>query len=80
MSDEAVWAQVEAGLAPTAARVAAVAASKRLHLGQAGVARHAAELSAAVLGAGPLEPWLHHPDVTDVLVNGIDGVLSLIHI
>ncbi|MBK9100103.1 MAG: TadA family conjugal transfer-associated ATPase [Austwickia sp.] len=74
VSDEAVWAQVEAGLAPTAARVAAVAASKRLHLGQAGVARHAAELSAAVLGAGPLEPWLHHPDVTDVLVNGIDGV------
>jgi pilus assembly protein CpaF len=27
-----------------------------------------------VVGAGPLEPWLHTPEVTDVLVNGADHV------
>jgi pilus assembly protein CpaF len=27
-----------------------------------------------VVGAGPLEPWLHTPEVTDVLVNGAEQV------
>lgn len=72
--NEAVWAEVEAGNLPTAQRVAKVAASHGVLLGQGGVAAKTAELSAAVLGAGPLEPWLRHPDVTDVLVNGTEGV------
>lgn len=70
----ALWAQVAAGHAPTQARVAQVAASRRVVLGQYGVAAHEAELAAAVLGAGPLEPLLADPAVTDVLVNGTAGV------
>ncbi len=70
----AVWAQVAAGHPPTQARVAQVAASRRIVLGQHGVAAHEAELAAAVLGAGPLEPLLADPAVTDVLVNGTAGV------
>lgn len=72
--NEAVWAQVAAGHPPTQARVAQVAASRRLVLGQNGVAAHEAQLTAAVLGAGPLEPLLADPAVTDVLVNGTTGV------
>ncbi len=70
----AVWEQVEAGRGPTPERVAEVAESRLVVLGRTGVAAHAAELSAAVLGAGPLELLLRDAEVTDILVNGTEGV------
>jgi pilus assembly protein CpaF len=43
-------------------------------LGQAGARLARSELAAQVLGAGPLEPLLADPRVTDVLVNAHSGV------
>ena len=45
-----------------------------VRLGDEGVAEARSQLAAQVLGAGPLEPYLADPAVTDVLVNGATGV------
>jgi pilus assembly protein CpaF len=43
-------------------------------LGETGALRARSDLAAQVLGAGPLEPLLADPLVTDVLVNAVSGV------
>jgi pilus assembly protein CpaF len=51
-------------------------AAETLRLGRTGAGEVRAALGAALLGAGPLEPHLADPLVTDVLVNG-DGAVWL---
>jgi pilus assembly protein CpaF len=69
-----VWAQIRAGRAPTRGLVAQVLDGEAVVLGETGVLRARSELAAQVLGAGPLEPLLADPQVTDVLVNAGSGV------
>lgn len=70
----AMWDQARAGQPPDRDRVVDVAREEVGALGRTRVAASADELSARVLGAGPLDPWLADPDVTDVGVNG-DGLV-----
>ena len=58
----------------TPARVAAALRDRGRPVGDAAVLAVHDRLSAEVLGAGPLEPLLRTPGVTDVLVNGPDAV------
>ena len=69
-----VWAQIRAGRAPTQGLVAQVLDGEAVVLGERGALRARRELAARVLGAGPLEPLLADPQVTDVLVNAGSGV------
>jgi pilus assembly protein CpaF len=69
-----VWAQIRAGRAPTPGLVAQVLDGEAVVLGRTGALRARSELAAQVLGAGPLQPLLADPQVTDVLVNGGSGV------
>ena len=69
-----VWAQIRQGRVPTPILVAQVLDGEAVVLGEAGVLRARVELAAHVLGAGPLEPLLADPQVTDVLVNAGSGV------
>ncbi len=69
-----VWAQIRAGRAPTQGLVAQVLDDESVVLGEAGALSARRELAAQVLGAGPLEPLLADPQVTDVLVNACSGV------
>jgi len=64
-----VWAQIRAGRAPTLGLVAQVLDGEAAVLGETGALRARSALAAQVLGAGPLEPLLADPQVTDVLVN-----------
>jgi pilus assembly protein CpaF len=59
-----------AGVEPSAAHVMVALRAERAVLGDAEILAVARELSADLIGAGPLEPLLAAPDVTDVLVNG----------
>lgn len=58
----------------TTGRVAAALRAEERLLGDREVLVLADELRAEFVGAGPLEPLLRSPDVTDVLVNGPDEV------
>ena len=69
-----VWAQIRAGRPPTLGLVAEVLDGESVVLGETGALRARSELAARVLGAGPLEPLLADPEVTDVLVNADSGV------
>ena len=69
-----VWAQIRLGRAPTVGLVSQVLEDEAVVLGEAGASRARLELAAQVLGAGPLEPLLADPLVTDVLVNAGSGV------
>jgi len=69
-----VWAQIRAGRAPTLGLVAEVLEDEAVVLGERGALGARIELAAQVLGAGPLEPLLADPHVTDVLVNAGSGV------
>ncbi|WP_245934195.1 TadA family conjugal transfer-associated ATPase [Branchiibius hedensis] len=69
-----LWEQIRAGRSPDDAGVSQVAEADRAVLGDGHVARLRAQLHSDVLGAGPLEVLLADPTVTDVLVNGLDGV------
>jgi len=69
-----VWAQILQGRAPTEGLVAEVLDDEAVLLGHEGIAFARSELAAQVLGAGPLDPLLSDPAVTDVLVNGAAGV------
>ncbi|GAA1271656.1 TadA family conjugal transfer-associated ATPase [Sphaerisporangium rubeum] len=55
---------------PTAAQVAAALRAEQAVLGDAEILAVARALRADLIGAGPLEPLLAEPEVTDVLVNG----------
>src|SRR6476620_9973983 len=68
----AVWQRVRAGVGPDGAAVNAVAEQERGALGAHRVAETRSALASRVLGAGPLDPWLAEPGVTDIAVNG-DG-------
>jgi len=59
-----------AGAEPTPAQVAAALRAERAVLGDAEVLAVARVLRADLIGAGPLEPLLAEPGVTDILVNG----------
>lgn len=59
-----------AGTTPTAAQVAAALRAEGRTLGDTEVLSLADEVRADLVGAGPLEPLLHDPGVTDVMVNG----------
>lgn len=64
----------DAGGEPTAGRVAAALRAEERLLGDREVLALADELRAEFVGAGPLEPLLRAPEVTDVLVNGPNEV------
>jgi pilus assembly protein CpaF len=61
---------IGAGVQPTAAQVAAALRAEGRMLGDTEVLSLADEVRADLVGAGPLEPLLRDPGVTDVLVNG----------
>jgi pilus assembly protein CpaF len=65
---------VAAGAEPTPTEVAAALRAGDLVLGDADVLTLVDEVRAEMVGAGPLEPLLRDPQVTDVLVNGPDEV------
>ncbi|MBO1753746.1 TadA family conjugal transfer-associated ATPase [Allobranchiibius sp. CTAmp26] len=69
-----MWGQIREGAAPTPETVGALASLDRVTLGAGRVRQLQSQLSAEVFGAGPLEELLALPGVTDVLVNGTDGV------
>ncbi|HWC24830.1 MAG TPA: TadA family conjugal transfer-associated ATPase [Flexivirga sp.] len=71
---EAMWAQIRDGRSPTSESVEQLAELDAAVLGQRSVQTLAGRLRADVFGAGPLEPLLTVPGVTDVLVNGVTGV------
>ncbi|MCK0113127.1 TadA family conjugal transfer-associated ATPase [Ornithinimicrobium sp. F0845] len=73
-ANDYVWQQIRDGRAPSADAVDGIADRDAVRLGSDGVARLRRDLRGEVLGAGPLEPLLADPAVTDVLVNGVDGV------
>jgi pilus assembly protein CpaF len=58
----------------TPARVAAALRTEGAVLGDAAVLEVTATLRAEIVGAGPLEPLLREPGVTDVLVNAPDEI------
>ncbi|GAA3791942.1 TadA family conjugal transfer-associated ATPase [Sphaerisporangium flaviroseum] len=58
------------GAEPSASQVAAALRAERAVLGDAEILAVARALRADLIGAGPLEPLLAEPEVTDVLVNG----------
>ncbi|MET8142004.1 TadA family conjugal transfer-associated ATPase [Sphaerisporangium sp. NPDC005288] len=62
------------GAQPSAAQVAAALRAEHAVLGDAEVLEVARALRADLIGAGPLEPLLAEPEVTDVLVNGARNV------
>jgi pilus assembly protein CpaF len=58
----------------TATEVASALRAEGVLVADEALLRLVGELEAELLGAGPLEPLLHTPEVTDVLVNGPDQV------
>ena len=71
---DTVWEQIRHGRSPSPSLVSDVVGEDGIGLGEQGLARARATLGARVLGAGPLEPLLADPHVTDVLVNAASGV------
>ncbi|MFI6906663.1 TadA family conjugal transfer-associated ATPase [Nonomuraea sp. NPDC050394] len=68
---EAVRARLaRTGVEPSAAQVALALRAEKSVYGDAEILAVARALCADLIGAGPLEPLLATPDVTDVLVNG----------
>ncbi len=67
-----IWRHARDGRAPDQSLVHDVARAESGPLGAGRVERDRVALSSRVLGAGPLDPWLEQPGVTDVAVNG-DG-------
>jgi pilus assembly protein CpaF len=74
LSDAVRGRLANAGGDPTTGQVAAALRAEERLLGDREVLALADELRAEFVGAGPLEPLLRSPDVTDVLVNGPDEV------
>ena len=68
----AVWHRVREGVGPDAGAVSAVAHEEVGALGARRVQDSERSMASRILGAGPLDPFLAEPRVTDVAVNG-DG-------
>ncbi|MGK5532839.1 TadA family conjugal transfer-associated ATPase [Streptomyces sp. URMC 129] len=64
----------EEGAEPTPGRVAAALRAQGRLMGDSAVMSVVRALRSELVGAGPLQPLLAEPDVTDVLVNGPDEV------
>ena len=71
---DALWAEIRDGRSPTPESVDGLAAVDAAVLGERSVQTLAGRLRSDVFGAGPLDPLLALPGVTDVLVNGVAGV------
>lgn len=71
---QSIRQQIAHGRSPDLETVGEVAGAQRLRLGDRGVRQRGERLGRQVLGAGPLERVLAEPGVTDVLVNGTEGV------
>lgn len=69
-----IWQHIRDGRSPASEHVEQLAAADAVLLGSDRAAELQQRLQADLLGAGPLEPLLRRADVTDVLVNGTDGV------
>lgn len=65
---------VDADVQPTSARVAEALRAEGLVLGDQAMVGLVTTLRASIVGAGPLDPLLSLPGITDVLVNGPDSV------
>ena len=74
--DTGIREAIRRGRAPAPEELDDLVAAESLRLGTVGAGEVRAALGAALLGAGPLEPHLRDPLVTDVLVNG-DGSVWL---
>ncbi|MEO5876809.1 MAG: ATPase, T2SS/T4P/T4SS family, partial [Streptosporangiaceae bacterium] len=74
LSDAVRGRLADARTSATPAAVAAALRAEERALGDTEVLALAREVRADLVGAGPLEPLLRDPDVTDVLVNGADEV------
>ncbi|WP_312719747.1 TadA family conjugal transfer-associated ATPase [Mobilicoccus sp.] len=74
MTTAAVWDHIRRGRGPTPVRVAGAVGEDSAVLGTAGAARRVSSIEDALLGSGPLADLVEDPEVTDVLVNGTDGV------
>lgn len=74
LSDAVRGRLADLGGEPTGGLVAAALRAEERLLGDREVLALTDELRAEFVGAGPLEPLLRSPDVTDVLVNGPDEV------
>ena len=70
----AVERSIRAGRPPDEATIGSIAAEHASTLGDEGRTRTAADLSARLVGLGPLSALVADPQVTDVLVNG-DGTV-----
>lgn len=68
------WQEIAHGRAPTAGAVSRIATQQEIRLGSDGAGRLRDRLHHEVLGLGPLEPLVADRRVTDVLVNGTNGV------
>lgn len=68
------WQRIRAGDGPDPTALADGWRGTEVELGRDGVRERQRALRDRVLGAGPLEPLLHDPRVTDVLVNGAASV------
>ncbi|MEO7235874.1 MAG: TadA family conjugal transfer-associated ATPase [Lapillicoccus sp.] len=67
-----VWEQIRRGRRPDPDALAVVASNDLATVGAGGAAAVREALTVSLLGAGPLEPLLTEPGITDVAVNG-DG-------
>ena len=74
--DAGIREAIRRGRAPAPEELDELVAADTVRLGTIGAGEVRAALGAALLGAGPLEPHLRDPLVTDVLVNG-DGSVWL---
>lgn len=71
---DALWEQIRDGRSPTPRTVGALAEVDAAVLGSDSVRVLTDRIQSEVFGAGPLDAVLTLPGVTDVLVNGVEGV------
>ena len=71
---EGMWKEIYAGRAPSAAALEAIVDADAPVYSRAQTSVLGERLGADVLGAGPLQGVIEIEGVTDVLVNGCDGV------
>lgn len=73
-AESQLWGRIQEGVGPTDDSVRALIDPLRGRWGATGAAQAGHDLRDAVLGLGPLAPLLDEETVTDILVNGVQGV------